>query len=369
MNFLLRNKYPILFISVIVVFRFVLQVVELLSVHIPLRPYFAHIIPWFNFDGMHYISIAQGGYVQFQQAFFPLFPRIISSVATVFGTYYELASLIVVYGAFIFALIMFFELANIDYKKKQSMWAVVFLLAFPTAFFMMGVYTEALFLGLICTSFFLVRKKKFFLSSIFAGLASSTRIIGIFLAPALLWELYQHEKKISAKFILKAVGLLSVSLSGFFMYCWYLWKEYGDPVMFMTSQPAFGAGRSGGEIILLPQVLWRYLKIFMTVPYSTFDFWIALLEIVIFALVALILVFAYIKRVRFSYIIFSALALIFPTLSGTMSSIPRYALVCIAIYFALSEIKRKHIKYLILIFSILLEVVLASLFLRGYFVS
>src|SRR3989338_7634876 len=38
-------------------------------------------IPWANFDGVHYLSIAERGYVQYEQAFFPLYPVLVRSIA------------------------------------------------------------------------------------------------------------------------------------------------------------------------------------------------------------------------------------------------------------------------------------------------
>ena len=38
-----------------------------------------------NFDGMHYLDIARRGYGIYQQAFFPLYPKLIRLIAPVFG--------------------------------------------------------------------------------------------------------------------------------------------------------------------------------------------------------------------------------------------------------------------------------------------
>jgi len=75
------------------------------------------------------------------------------------------------------------------------------------------------------------RKKNFLLAGIFCGIASATRIVGVFLAPVVLIELYlavrNNEIKIgSRKFILSVIGLI-VSVSGLLIYMFYLWKNFG----------------------------------------------------------------------------------------------------------------------------------------------
>ncbi|MFH1289096.1 MAG: hypothetical protein ABIH88_00055, partial [Patescibacteria group bacterium] len=37
-----------------------------------------------NFDGMHYLSIAKHGYGIYQQAFFPLYPKLIALLSSIF---------------------------------------------------------------------------------------------------------------------------------------------------------------------------------------------------------------------------------------------------------------------------------------------
>lgn len=117
------------------------------------------------------------------------------------------------------------------------------------------------------------------MAGVLAALASATKIVGIFLFPILLWKLAKEEKKTVSK-------ILSVLLSplGLISYMFYLWKEYGDPLMFFHVQPFFGAHRSGEEMILSPQVIYRYLKIFpvfialesinykLKIPYFFFSF-------------------------------------------------------------------------------------------------
>lgn len=368
-TFITRYKDSILILGIVVVYRLGIFCVELLATKIPLRTGYLGPIPWANLDGQHYLSIAGMGYVEFEQAFFPLFPLAMRYFSYGIQQSYLVSGMILVYAMAISMSVLFLRLARLDLIKNRAWWALIGLLSFPTAFFSFALYTEGIFLTCTFASFLCMRKKRFILASIFAGIASATRVVGIFILPALLWEYMSAQKKRTVKVAIQAVLFGVISSAGLWIYMLYLWISTSDPLKFIHSQSAFGAGRSGGEIILLPQVVWRYIKILITVPRANFDWWVSLCEVVLFAIVCILLFCAYKKKVRLSYIIFSVCALMFPTLSGTLSSIPRYAFVCFAVYIAFAKIENVWLRSFILTVSISLQVVLCALFLRGYFIS
>jgi hypothetical protein len=165
--------------------------------------------------------------------------------------------------------------------------------------------------------------------------------------------------------IVGAILLVPIGLLGYMV---YLFKETKDPFMFIHVQPAFGANRSGDELVILPQVYWRYLNIFVKVPITNYDWWIALLEIILFHVVLVILFFAWRKNYPKQWIYFSAAAVILPTLTGTLSSMPRYVLVAFPVFIFLAALPKK-IRTASFIASIVLGTVLTILFTQGYWVS
>src|SRR3989338_7457113 len=71
-----------------------------------------HILPWANFDGEHFISIAQFGYQQYQQAFFPLYPKMISLGTDIFGNSLKagaLSGLVISSACFLIGLVFFYK--------------------------------------------------------------------------------------------------------------------------------------------------------------------------------------------------------------------------------------------------------------------
>lgn len=311
-------------------------------------------IPWANFDGVHYLSIAQHGYYQYEQAFFPFFPLLIKFIALAFKNDYLISALLISHVSFFIGLIILYRLTKLK-------WVVVCLLLFPTSFFFASVYTESLFLFLVLGYFYAVKKRKFLVAGVLAALASATRVIGIFLFPILLWKLTKEKKKTLS-------GILGVLLSplGLVSYMFYLWKEYNDPLMFFHVQSFFGANRSSNEIIFLPQVIYRYLKIFISVSFS-FEYLIALFEFLSFVLVVFLLLRSR-KKTPFSYQIFAWFSVILPTLTGTFSSLPRYVLVIFPVFMAISE-KSNYFKIIYLIGGFITLTLATAYFLNGYFIS
>lgn len=363
-----KDKNIIFFIfKAFITWRLSLFLIEFLSKIIPLNKGYLGPVPWANFDGVHYLSIAENGYGIYQQAFFPFFPLMLKLLSFIFLGSYIIAGLVIVHLSFFIALYFFYKLVKLDYSEKIANWSVLFLIFFPTSFFFVSIYTESLLLMFVILSFYLTRKKNFILASVIAGFASATKLVGIFLLPVLILEFYlQNKDRIYLKsYILHLISIIVLSSSGLVAYIFYLWKVYGDPLLFVHSLPAFGVGRSGEEIILLPQVIFRYFKIFSTIPFFTHDALIALLELSLFFIFLFILLLN-ITKIRLSYLIFGIFAIMTPTLSGTLSSIPRYLLTVFPVFVIFAQYKHK--KALLGLFIIFL-IILTAFFLRGYFVA
>ncbi len=327
-----------------------------------------------NFDGVHYLRIAQDGYLaQYSQAFFPLFPLLIRFFAFIFpkdlslntilytDPSYFYSGIILSNLFFLGALYIFYKLINIDFKKDTAFLSVVTLLIFPTSFFFGSIYTESLFLLLSISAIYLTRKGNFFWAAIFISLSTATRITGVFLIPLYLIEVFKRKGGLSYLWTLfTPLGIL--------VYMYYLKMTFGNPLYFLTSQSVFGAGRSSNEIIFLPQVIYRYLKIFLTTNILTLPFFNAFLEFM-FTLVPLAFLAIMFKKIRLSYWVFALSTLLLGTLTGTFSSMPRYILapMVLLLPYLITQF-RKYIKPAILV-SGLLGIVLTILFARGYWIA
>lgn len=345
-----------------------------------------------NFDGVHYLNIALHGYnAQFTQAFFPVYPLVIRFLNIIFPFSPIITALSISFIFFVLTTIMFYKLLRLDYDHKISLWAIGFMLTFPTAVYFGSIYTESLFLFLVLSSLYFARKDRWFFAIFFAAISTATRIVGIALLPALLLEWYFlykdksivlimirnyffNKKKLYTKKI--KIGKAEIvflscffSLSGLFLYMGYLQKEYHDSMYFWHAQGVFGAQRSGSAFILLPQVIVRYFRILTTVSPNLEIYWVAFNEVLMSLMTIVILLISFFKKIRLSYIIFSLIAFIMPTFTGTLSSMPRYIMILFPIYIVLALTKNRYVKWLMIYLSSILLFIFTILFTRGHWVS
>lgn len=313
--------------------------------------------PWANFDGVHYLSIAGQGY-QNNERFFPLYPLLIKalSFAGPFFIAFTIANI-----AFLASLFVMYKLIRLDYSNKIASSTILFVLIFPTSFFFASLYSESLFLALSLLSFLAARKRKWFLVGVLGMLTSATRIVGILLLPALLYEFFKNEKDRR-----KIISLFAAPL-GILGYAIFNFLNFGNPLQFLTNQQEVANSR---ELFVFPlQTMVRYLKIVTTLPLVQFEWWIALLEISTFILVTILFVVAWKKKIRLTYLIFAALCFLLPVWSGTFSGLPRYSIILFPIFIALVLIKNRVVKNLYIVVSPILLFLLLMFFSKGYFIA
>ena len=165
-NWLINHSFPLL---VIFIWRAVLGLVAffLAKNNFPLHPtfpyYLSELAPKYPrslstfafFDGIHYLRIAERGYVDTgTQAFFPLYPLTIRffhqltnlnylNSALILSTYYILLATLLIWHTF---------------NKQTAKKIILLLLTFPTSFFFASVYTESLFLLLFSLWLYLIKR-------------------------------------------------------------------------------------------------------------------------------------------------------------------------------------------------------------------
>lgn len=372
-KFLKKHRVVLTILSILFVWRIYLLIIESFKHLVHVRTGYLGFIPQANFDGVFYLAISEFWYRSLDQAFFPVYPGLVWILIHVFSFTPASGAMIVSTVSLFFLLLFLYKLVNLEKPKVSAFWTILMFISFPTSFFLVNIYTESLFIALIILSFYLSRKNHRLLAGIFAAIATGTRVVGIFILPSLFMEYFAQLKKDNKRLTLKNIIYyfypLAIVPLGLVSYMGYLQYRYGDPLLFIHIQPLFGAGRSGGDIILLPQVIYRYIKILLTVSPTNLTFMISALEMFVFVVGIIILIYAYKKGIRKSYILFSVAVLLFPTLSGTLSSIPRYILASFAIYIFLGLIKNRIVKITIISVGLLLQFVLALLFFQGYFIS
>ncbi len=334
---------------------------------------------WANFDGVHYLGIAHYGYVGtlgLVQAFFPFFPYLILRTTYLLWPHQEF---IVVFGIFLTTLFsfllgtMWFAFTKQFYGEKGAWVSLFILFLFPTSFFFAAVYTESLFLLLLMGAFLAARYQRWGIVTVLVMCASATRIVGIFLVPALILECWQQQRWSSLPtFIQKhwqtCILLLTGSI-GLLGYMAFLYQQFHDPLYFFHVQNAFGAGRET-TLVLYPQTWWRALRILLTARPFDLKYYTYVMEFLAGTL-GIIGVLLSFRVTRVSYAFFSLCAFLLPTLTGTFSSLPRYLLPCISIFLLLTHAlhRRKFALIVYLLLSTFFFFINVVLFLQGYWVG
>lgn len=332
-----------------------------------------------NFDGIHYLDLAKRGYLEPGEfAFFPLYPAAIKLIQFLTFHNYFIAGMLVSFLSFCIGLFFFTNyLKLVGLNKKDIWWTTVFLILFPTAFYFNAIYTESFFFMLTIITLYFLKKKQYLWVFIFAFLASTTRLIGLFLFVPILyhaWKILDIKNIFSSK-NMKLGAIIASPFLGLFSFAIYLWITYGDPLKFITAQKEMGEQRAS-LFILFPQVIYRYIKIFITADYS-FQYFVALIEFVVFCSFLAILIYALLKsfiQKKNDYVVwtlgvFSLINLLLPTFTGSLSSIPRYALLSLYVFIFLGQIKSTSIKISIAVLFFIFHILLLGFFAQGYFVS
>lgn len=339
-----------------------------------------------NFDGTIYLKIAKSGYLPLTHAFFPLYPIMIAIVSFLLQPI--LAAISISLLSFFGVGIMFKKyIKALGISEKSSMWILAAFLLFPTSFYLLGAYTESFFLLLLISSLYAIHRKLYLLTFILTVLAALTRFVGIFLVIPVLFEILSVYGISSKSFsVASAWAKVKKNLRpilpifgaplGFAIYSVFLWLTTGDPIRFFNNLPDFQTGRQT-DLILFPQVVYRYIKIFLTAQ-PNFQYFIAVIEFVIFALVFVVLANDLWKIYKKEYSnlltrlglnLFSFVNLLLPTFTGTFTSLPRYALTSIAFFIVLGELKNTWLKISLLITFGIFHIILFLFFIQGYFVS
>ncbi len=321
-----------------------------------------------HFDGIHYLRLINKGYDDTgSQAFFPVYPLIIYTLS--FGVFDPLYVAIVLNVTLVFASLILITNQLTDSHRTKFL---LLFLSFPTSFYLITNYTESLFIFLVSLFFYFSKKKKYLLAAIVAGIASATRVVGIFLALTLLVELIQYfnanRQIITRSFWLYVAFMMSISVSGLLMYSIYLNSRYGDPLKFVHVMSMFGVGRSTGEIVLLPQLLYRYFRILTTSPLTSIIGLRALWELVTLVITGIAL---YVARHKLSLpaMIFCLSVIIFPTLSGTLSSFPRYVLVAVPLFGGVAEVMDQRLIRVVSLIQYVILISVVALFVQGIFIA
>ena len=153
--------------------------------------------PWQRFDSQRYLVIAREGYAQEQNSVFPpLYPLAIRAVGNLFGggaTANLAAAILIANLACLGYLILLHYIVTQEIGTQAATRTLVYLVIFPTGFYLFAPYTEPIFMLLALGSLWAGRNGRFWLAGTLGFFASLTRLTGWILIIPLAYEVWQQK--------------------------------------------------------------------------------------------------------------------------------------------------------------------------------
>jgi hypothetical protein len=281
--------------------------------------------------------------------FFPLYP-IFVRVATLFTGGNQILAGWLLSIAFSFgAVAIFYRLLREFHPSIDPQQPILYLLIFPTAFFLNAVYTESLFLFLSLLTFYYTLKGRFGLAGVFGLLAALTRVPGLVLFIPVVWEYWQrHGRSALLRTSFLPVFLIPLGTILFFLYHYF---AFGDFFLFLKIEKVFGRGFG-----------------FTKEHFSLFSHPAVVNFILDIAFVAFICFCAYLvfSNGWISYGLYIVASVAMALNTGTLLSIGRFILVLFPIYIALATIRNREFEKLYIVSSSLLLALNITLFVNWY---
>jgi hypothetical protein len=194
---------------------------------------------WNNWDVRHFVQIATYGYTDPRTdpnaaAFFPAFPLMVRAVAWT-GSSAVVAGMLISTVATMVAAGYLYRLAEDDAGAGAGRKAVLYLVLFPTAVFLIVPYSEAVFLAGAIPAFYYARRDRWIPASLAAALAVATRAAGIFLLFGLVVEFVRRNRPVRRHLRAGAVAAL-IALAPLIAYGAYMANAAGNAFQFLADQ-------------------------------------------------------------------------------------------------------------------------------------
>lgn len=306
-----------------------------------------------HWDSFWYLKIAGQGY-EYKPgemnsiAFFPLYPSLIWTISQIPLINQSLAGWIISTLALGVGLVFLYKLVKENHHEIDPLEPIIFLLIFPTAFFLTAVYTESLFLMLSIIFFYYLFKKQFLIAGLFLTLASVCRLNGLFLFIPLIYEYFKVYG--FKRFFNTNLLCFFIAPAGIFSFMFYQYLKFQEPLAFLKSQMEWGR-----KFIFNSE----HFQLFTPASFSNFS-----TDIFFFALAAVAGIMLF--KIRASYGLYVLFTVLVAVSTGTLMSIGRFALILFPIFILIASFKNEEFKFGWMLLSTLFLAVFTVLFVNNY---
>jgi hypothetical protein len=191
---------------------------------------------WERFDALWFLRIADSGYYLTDQSavFFPGYPLTIRFVSTLIGGHPLAAGLLVSHAATFGSMVLLYFLTASEWGERVARRSVLYLAVFPTSFFLLAPYSEALFLFLVLLALWAARRGRWEIAGLAGIGASATRNIGVLLViPLLVEALHQYRERKEVRALIRGIvwsGLAAGGAIAFLVFCQQFYGDWSAPL-------------------------------------------------------------------------------------------------------------------------------------------
>ena len=305
-------------------------------------------------DAPRYLDIAANGYVttgenQINLVFYPLYPYLTRAVSFLTGSL-PVAGMIVSQVSYAAASVMLYELILLDADARCAWDGALLMALYPFSTFVMGVFSEGLFLLLTISALYALRRDRMVFAGIAGFLAALCRTQGMLLFfPAVYQWIHQcFLSRNRRKPKITDLSLLLIPL-GFFCYLCVNYALHGDWFKFLQYEAAAPWFQSTQWIGSNIAQHWG-----MAVDYGGLGYVIYYVQIILYFVILGVLIYGAWKKENLMYLLYGGVYLGFSYLSGWMISGGRYMLGCVPLFIILGKLRDGLPRRLILVSSALM---------------
>ncbi len=309
-----------------------------------------------QWDSFWILDIVQKGYYLREAegianiVFFPVYPFLIKVGTFIINDDIFVGWLISIFSLLL-ALIFLKKLIKEFFPEVDYLETIIFLLIFPTAYFLNSVYTESLFLFLSVATIYYAKKDKKYFVVLLGFLAALTRVTGVLLFIPVVWYLLEKNNFNFKKIITwKNIYVFAIPL-GLFSFFIFHYLKFDNFLLFFDVESAWGrAFEINGDHFIANNPT---AKVNLILDFA-------------FAIFAFIMTFLTWKKLDRGLALYMLATIGVAIGTGTLMSIGRYILVLFPIYMIAASVKNIYIKFAWLLCSCMLFTLYTILFVNHY---
>jgi Gpi18-like mannosyltransferase len=307
-----------------------------------------------KWDSGWYLEIALHGYTSDpsvakakeqeaqKPAFFPLYPALIKPFAMVGANPVVTGFIINVllsFGALIF---LFLLAQKILRNNRAALHACILFLVFPTSFYMLSIYTEALFCFLSFGAFYFAMQRRWLLSNVMLALCTASRSAGVIVALAVFLE-YLHSKNFSWRTLDRQILYFLLAPLGLVAFALYLAITFGDPLAMVHAQANWGQSIQPNLLATIYHQTAGVILNFVHSGYNAYGTdwtreWTNFMVWALWMLAVAVTVKAwFVRAIPRIWIFYMVASLLFFVSKGNFISVNRYVLVLFPVYILLAR--------------------------------